>query len=158
MCCKCCQMLPLLWLTNTPFKNSNSASAPLVPMVSRPRFFFSKLPGYQSLHHFIISYFIKQESRFKTIGVYWLPAVAKTPSQGCRIMVCLLTINRDIHMLAPDAQCLYFSLIIWSPFTSWQSGNHISFLSAAGNIWIFSCPFILSVCFAHYKTPLIVSL
>lgn len=42
-------------------------------------------------------------------------------------MVCLLTINRDIHMLAPDARCLDYSLIICSPFMSWQSGNHISF-------------------------------
>lgn len=42
-------------------------------------------------------------------------------------MVCLLAINRDIHMLAPDARCLDYSLIICSPFMSWQSGNHISF-------------------------------
>lgn len=71
--------------------------------------------------------------------------------KGCSTKGRLLTIKRNVYILAPDAQKLHYSLITASMLqTGLHNENHLPF-KVQQETKLLSCPFILKVCFSHYR-------
>lgn len=80
------------------------------------------------------------------------PLLLRHCLKGCSMKGRLLTIKRNFHILAPDAQRLHYSLITASMLqTGLHNENHLPF-KVQQDTRILSCPFILNVCFSHYKS------